>query len=89
MIAVDCAKQEIETFWAWFDSYSCSSVYVPVSDGGPKYAATWVRVGAKVIGWVMSNRWLVTAHFRLAIWLDWWLLDQDDPFEMTLEEASE
>ncbi len=76
--AVQFAKQELEIYWRWFGTYSYSGMYVPVADGGPKYAAPWVRVGAKAIGWVMSNRWLVTAQFWMAIWSGLWVLDQDD-----------
>lgn len=76
--AVKFAKQELEIYWRWFGTFSCSGMYVPVADGGPKYAAPWVRVGAKAIGWVMSIPWLVTAQFWLAIWSGMWVLDQDD-----------
>lgn len=76
--AVKFAKQELEIYWRWFGTYSYSGMYVPVADGGPKYAAPWARVGAKAIGWVMSNRWLLTAQFWLAIWSGLWVLDQDD-----------
>lgn len=76
--AVKFAQQELEIYWRWFGTYSYSGMYVPVADGGPKYAAPWVRVGAKAIGWVMSNRWLLTAQFWLAIWSGLWVLDQDD-----------
>lgn len=76
--AVKFAKQELEIYWRWFGTFSCSGMYVPVGNGGPKYAAPWVRVGAKAIGWVMSIPWLVTAQFWLAIWSGMWVLDQDD-----------
>lgn len=76
--AVRFAKQEVEIYWRWFGTYSHSGTYVPIANGGPKYAAPWVRVGAKAIAWVMSNRWLVTTQFWLAIWSGLWVLDLDD-----------
>lgn len=75
--AVKFAKQELEIFWRWFGTFAYSGMYVPVADGEPKHAAPWVRGLAKVVGWVMSSRWLVKAQFWLAIWSGLWVLSAD------------
>lgn len=53
------------------------AMYVPAPSSEPRRSAPWLRALAKVIGWFMSFRWMVTAQFWLAIWSGLWVLAQD------------